>query len=139
MWITWPPGHRVACAEPVTSKLQDFSQFYKKSEGVESFPFSLEKGITEAEYYISIVYLDTAQKKWSLPLRIPSVNVTKSVVSCGFRHIYWILNGKLYFFVQSEINRSAENSETSRIQQYVKYLYSPWADTFFWLHSGDKI
>ena len=28
-------------------------------------------------------------KKWSFPLRIYSVNVTKSVVSCGFDHIYW--------------------------------------------------
>ena len=28
-------------------------------------------------------------KKWSFPLRIPSVNVTKSGVPCGFGHIYW--------------------------------------------------
>ena len=28
-------------------------------------------------------------KKWSFPLRISSVNVTKSAVSCGFGHIYW--------------------------------------------------
>ena len=28
-------------------------------------------------------------KKWSFPLRIYSVNVTKSAVSCGFGHIYW--------------------------------------------------
>ena len=28
-------------------------------------------------------------KKWSFPLRISSVNVTKSTVSCGFGHIYW--------------------------------------------------
>ena len=27
-------------------------------------------------------------KKWSFPLRISWVNVTKSVVSCGFGHIY---------------------------------------------------
>ena len=33
--------------------------------------------------------LGTLHKKWSFPLRISSVNVTKSVVSCGFRHIYW--------------------------------------------------
>ena len=26
---------------------------------------------------------------WSFPLKIPSVNVTKSAVSCGFGHIYW--------------------------------------------------
>ena len=31
----------------------------------------------------------TLHKKWSFPLRISSVNVTKSVASCGFSHIYW--------------------------------------------------
>ena len=31
----------------------------------------------------------TVQKKWSFPLRISSVNVTKSAVSWGFDHIYW--------------------------------------------------
>ena len=28
-------------------------------------------------------------KKWSFPLRISPINVTKSTVSCGFGHIYW--------------------------------------------------
>ena len=28
-------------------------------------------------------------KKWSFPLRISSVNVTKSALSCGYGHIYW--------------------------------------------------
>ena len=28
-------------------------------------------------------------KKWSFPLRIASVNVTKSAGNCGFGHIYW--------------------------------------------------
>ena len=31
----------------------------------------------------------TLHKKWSLPLGISSVNVTKSTVSCEFDHIYW--------------------------------------------------
>ena len=31
----------------------------------------------------------TLHKKWSFPLRISSVNVTKSAASCGFGHIYW--------------------------------------------------
>ena len=30
----------------------------------------------------------TAQK-WSFPLRIPPVNVTKFTGNCGFGHIYW--------------------------------------------------
>ena len=28
-------------------------------------------------------------QKWIFPLKISSVNVTKSAVSCGFGHIYW--------------------------------------------------
>ena len=37
-------------------------------------------------------------KKWSFPLRISSVNVTKSAENCGFGHINEeILNGKLHF------------------------------------------
>ena len=31
----------------------------------------------------------TMHKKWSFPLSISSVNVTKSAVSCKFGHIYW--------------------------------------------------
>ena len=31
----------------------------------------------------------TMHKKWSFPLRISSVNVTKSAGICGFGHIYW--------------------------------------------------
>ena len=31
----------------------------------------------------------TLLKKWSFPLKISSVNVTKTAVSCGFSHIYW--------------------------------------------------
>ena len=31
----------------------------------------------------------TLHKKWSFPLRISSVNVTKSAVSRGFGHIFW--------------------------------------------------
>ena len=31
----------------------------------------------------------TLHKKWSFQLRISSVNVTKSTISCGFDHIYW--------------------------------------------------
>ena len=31
----------------------------------------------------------TLHKKWTFPLRISSVNVTKSGGNCGFGHIYW--------------------------------------------------
>ena len=44
-------------------------------------------------------------KKWSFPLRISSVNVTKSAANCGFDHIYWRNpKWKTSFFVQWEVN-----------------------------------
>ena len=40
-------------------------------------------------------------KKWSFPLRISSVNATKSAVCCGFGRIYWRNpQWKTSFFVQ---------------------------------------
>ena len=41
-------------------------------------------------------------KKSSFPLRISSVNVTKSGVFCGFGHTEEILNGKLIFLSSHE-------------------------------------
>ena len=36
-----------------------------------------------------VCLITSLHKKWSFPLRISSVNVTKSAVSCGFGLIYW--------------------------------------------------
>ena len=36
-----------------------------------------------------ITFAETLHKKWSFPLMISLVNVTKSAVYCGFAHIYW--------------------------------------------------
>ena len=33
--------------------------------------------------------MDALYKKWSFPLKISSVNVTKSAGSSGFGHSYW--------------------------------------------------
>ena len=33
--------------------------------------------------------ITTLHKKWSFPVEISSVNVTKSAGNCGFGHIYW--------------------------------------------------
>ena len=41
----------------------------------------------------------TLHKKLSFPLRISSINVTKSAVSCGFGHIYLNPQWKTSFFV----------------------------------------
>ena len=35
------------------------------------------------------IEVESLHKKWSFPLQISSVNVTKSAVSCGFGLIYW--------------------------------------------------
>ena len=44
---------------------------------------------------------DALHKKWSFPLRIFSVNVTKSAGICGFGHIYWRNpSWKISFLVQ---------------------------------------
>ena len=40
------------------------------------------------KFFIVLVYV-TLHKKWSFPLRISSVNVTKSAGNCGFGHINW--------------------------------------------------
>ena len=47
-------------------------------------------------------YMDSPlHKKWSFPLRVSSVNVIKSAVSCEFGHIYWRNpKWKTSFFVQ---------------------------------------
>ena len=53
-------------------------------------------------------------KKWSFPLKISSVNVTKSAVSCGFGHITEeILNEKLHFLSSDHetIDRIAEQKK----------------------------
>ena len=50
-----------------------------------------------------VVHVWTAalHKKWSFPLRIPLVNVTKSAGNCGSSHIYWRNpQWKTSFFVQ---------------------------------------
>ena len=50
--------------------------------------------------------LYTLHKKWSFSLRIFSVNVTKSAVSCGYGHIYEeIFNGKLHFLCSDNDER----------------------------------
>ena len=40
------------------------------------------------QFHAPIKWL-TLHKKWSFPLRISSVNVTKFAWNCGFGHVYW--------------------------------------------------
>ena len=53
----------------------------------------INKHNTSIRKYIKNILVESEQqlslhKKWSFPLRIPSVNVTKSSDSCGSGHIY---------------------------------------------------
>ena len=47
----------------------------------------LDKDLSEVDTYL--IFIGSLHKKLSFPLRISSVNVTISAVSCGFGHIYW--------------------------------------------------
>ena len=52
------------------------------------------------DLFLTFFSKTTLDKKWGFPLRISSVDVTKSAVSCGFGHIYWKnLEWKTSFFV----------------------------------------
>ena len=64
-------------------------------------------------------------KKWSFPLRISSVNLTKSAVSCGFGHIYWRNpSWKTSFFVQCLVLLRWFDLEKIKLVYYYNYL--PW-------------
>ena len=56
---------------------------------------------TKLQRKMQLLWQLSLHKKWSFPLRISSVSVTKSAVSCGFGHIWW-RNAlwKTSFFVQ---------------------------------------
>ena len=41
------------------------------------------------ELVFRLLQKDSLNKKWSFPLRISPVSVTKSAIFCGFGHIYW--------------------------------------------------
>ena len=52
-----------------------------------TYLFTVETQTTKIYFYC---LYNSLYKKWSFPLRISSVNVTKSAGHCGFGHIYWI-------------------------------------------------
>ena len=62
----------------------------------------------------------TLYKKSSFPLRIYSVNVTKSAENCGFDHIYWRNpEWKRHFFVQCQL---CFNTGSSNLVEEVQTL-----------------
>ena len=66
-------------------------------------------------------------KKWSFPLRISSINVSKSAVSCEFCHIYWNPSWKLHFlcsdpkFIYAGINIKIQVSKYSGLVLHTLY------------------
>ena len=57
----------------------------------------------------------TLHKTWSFSLRMPSVNMTKPAVSCGFGHIYW-RNPKSKFFFCVQCNSFQPLTISSKIK-----------------------
>ena len=54
--------------------------------------FTVRNAKITSYYYLAkmlMCYGLSLHKKWSFPLRISSVNMTKSTGDCGFGHIYW--------------------------------------------------
>ena len=78
-------------------------------------------------------------KKWSFPLRISSINVTKSVVSCGFRHIYWRNpKWKTSFFVHDRDLWNSVNTSAAKLK--LRKLYKTnHAKHLMWFFSSNLV
>ena len=86
--------------------------------------------LSSFEGIISECTLDshTLHKKWSFPLRLSSVNMTKSAVSCRFGHIYWRNhNWKTSLFAQCKWYGSQKKNSKE-----VKKLYINWQSSNNW-------
>ena len=86
-------------------------------------------------------------KKWSFPLRISSVNVTKFTGNCGFGHIYWRNPlWKTSFFVQCGFSlgacckgdRDNMSAEFSIPGRYLVVYVQAWRHmSYLWILGGD--
>ena len=84
--------------------------------------------------------LQPLHKKWSFPLRISSVNVTKSAVSSGFvTFTEAILNGKLHFLCSEPYKNGVSNAHHNYsfgLNVETKFVFSKWILTIlaiiFW-------
>ena len=80
-----------------------FNPFHATGQRNQWHGLRIISGVLILVCYASATHIHCT-KKWSFPLRISSVNVTKSAVSCGFGHIYWRNPyWKTSFFVQWQI------------------------------------
>ena len=77
-------------------------------------------------------FTHTLHKKWSCPLRIFSVNVTKSAVSCEFGHIYWRNPyWKTSFFCAVVLRRYRGEYKHQQFMPIVS-LHNPWKHQKIW-------
>ena len=70
-----------------------FAPILSKRESPEKSPDKKGNNNIDNAIVVKLVWysktLQTRHEKWSFPLKISSVNVTKSADSCWFGHIYW--------------------------------------------------
>ena len=66
---------------------------------------------------------ETLHENWSFPLRISSVNVTKSAVFCGFSHIYWRNPQWKLHFLCNEIAKKKGKVLATDISESVPVFY----------------
>ena len=92
-----PQSTYVAASFKKVARLQAYKRdsktgvLYQFREGFKNafFADTLFLYISFKLWHIQLVSIQILHKKWSFPLRISSVNVTKSGIPCGFGHIYW--------------------------------------------------
>ena len=79
--------HIFKIVQMVTNRTTHHKQvfMFQRFETVHFHPFQEVNPFFFPSFFIRF----SLHTKWSFPLRISSVNVTKSAVSCGFGHIYW--------------------------------------------------
>ena len=100
----WKLARKRLCAEySNVAPLHDSKHFIVTSriqlDNIYSYKIMNIKTLTAS--VVLLLAATTLHKKWSFPLNISSVNVTKSAVFRGFVHIYWRSpSWKTSFFVQ---------------------------------------
>ena len=64
----------------------------------------------------------TLHKKWSFPLRISSLNVTKFALSCGFGDIYWRHPyRKLHFLWSGSFDGGGKHEQQRNVAKILKF------------------
>ena len=73
----------------IRNKHSKFAQNKTTLDTLTAYKIKRQLIIIEGDLFWWYLCVHSLYKKWSFPLRISSVNVTKSAVSYGFGYIYW--------------------------------------------------